>query len=156
MAFQVILATAPTEQLGNVRLSLEFSTQTGFLGQTNFTFGAPSSIEGKVLDLIGGPLTPRLLTDFSAELTDKSAVSVNVHAGIHTSGGTVNFTLDNLSSNDTLHVLALSRRLFLGNVFHGAAATIGQKQCVARCADGKAGQVCVTCTQGVITVKICC
>ena len=161
MPFQVILATAPTEYLENVSLSLRFSMPSGVGGQAQMTFGQPSHIEGAVFDFSSGSLNRSVLTNFAntAKQFDKTAKPLDVHGTVHSVGEKVQFSLKNLSSNDTLHMLALSRQLFLGNVFHqaqGGVAELNNAPCVAMCADGTSGQGCVTCVHGGITVKICC
>ncbi len=144
MPFRVILATSPTEDFVDARLSLTFKTSSGWVGEADFAFGELSGIERVV---------------YEASYPDDPALSVDLAGAVHTQGKNVGFSLKNLFSNDTLHMIAFSPKYFLGNVLHeayGVASESRQPRCVATCADGTSGQGCVTCVKGEITVKICC
>jgi hypothetical protein len=177
MAFQVILTTAPTEDLGSVSLSLDFSSPNGLLGKASLPFGGPSQINGTAFQFAGqgtGHVPPfpsrdpgahllkqEPLSNFAetARYPDLPALPIDLDGAIQSGDRKVEFSLRNLFSNDTLHLIALSRELFLGNVFHGPHGlpqAIVHARCIATCADGKSGQDCVTCVRGKVTVKICC
>ncbi len=158
MPFQVILQTTPTEDVGNAWVSLNFRTPNGPL-EAKLAFGEPSRNEGAVFEFASGYPKQSSLSDFDTGVryVDQPAVRVDVFGTVHTQTGQVGFSLKNLFSNDTLHMIALSRRLFLGNVFHVThGVPTSHAPCVATCANGKSAQGCVTCVQGEIMVKICC
>lgn len=157
MPFQVILQTNPTEDIGNARLSLDFKTPNGALGAT-LRFRDPSRIERAVFEFAGDPKRSDLSNfDMAAFYLDEPALPVDVFGTVETQTSKLTFSLKNLFSNDTLHMNALSRQLFLGNVFHQAyGVPASHARCVATCANGQSAQGCVTCVQGEIMVKICC
>jgi hypothetical protein len=165
MPLQVILATAPTQDLVNVSVSLHVSSPQRSFHEASLTFGPASHVMGAVFDVAGATdnvLRHSELINFAAAAPeiDDPAVPIEINANIHSGLETVGFTLKNLFSNDTLHLLALSHKFFLGNVFHQRKANFAERllhtQCRAKCADGKSSQGCVTCVAGGITVKICC
>lgn len=161
MAFQLILTTAPTPNIGNVSLWLRFSTQMGLIGEATTPFLTTTGTRGTVFGIKSLTLGQAPLLDFNDvwKHPDTPALSLDVEGRLNSGNQAVNFFLNNLSSNDTLHMIAFSREIFLGNIVHrmrGLSHTLHAPRCVATCADGTSGQGCVTCVQGPITVKICC
>jgi hypothetical protein len=151
MPFQVILQTNPTEDIGNAWLSLDLRTPNGVLG-TTLKFGDPSHIEHAFFELTGYPTQIE-----TALYPDEPAVRFDVFGAVETQTGKVGFSLKNIFSNDVLHMNALSRQFFVGNVFHNAhGVPKSHAPCVATCANGQSAQGCVTCVQGDVWVKICC
>jgi len=150
MAFELILAATTTESLTDVWLSLYFEipshlTPRGQPRVPKLRFGEPSRVERVVFELTGHD--------------GDTVFPVGVQGAVHTDSGQVEFLLKNLWSNDALHMTALSRHFFQGNVLHAdndVRRKSDQLRCLAMCADGKSGQGCVTCVHGKITVTICC
>jgi hypothetical protein len=165
MGFKLLWAAAPAEEVHLVSLTVAFSSPNmDPIHQTEISFEGPSQVRGLVIDLARHPhgkVTERPFSDFTRELRspDFEPPVVNVDALIRAENGTARFGLRNLFANDTLHILAVSPTLFLGNVHHGPrffSTFAAPEPCIATCADGTAGQGCVTCMEGSITVKVCC
>lgn len=146
MAFRVILTTEAAEDLGDVALRLDFSSPSRSFGQL-LEFGRPAQEQKLSFNLTE-----------SAKYEDSPAVPVNVNGVLHSGNNKVGFSLWNLFSNDTLHMVAFSRKHFEGNVFHASRgpAETTSAPCIATCADGTSGQDCVTCVSDNVKVKICC
>ena len=157
MAFQLILTTAPTPNIGNVSLWLRFNTHLGLIGEATTPFPRTTGTMGTVFGIQPFSLGQAPLLDFDDiwKHPDTPALSLDVDGRINNGNQTVGFSLKNLSSNDTLHMIAFSSELFLGNIVHRMRG-LHAPRCVATCADGTSGQGCVTCVHGPITVKICC
>jgi hypothetical protein len=163
MAFQLIWATAPLREFPPVEMSLAFSgLTTDVFSRIDVTFDKPAQVQGVVVDLRPhGDFNIRPLHDFPTEMRspDFEPHVINIDAQIRTHDALARFGLRNLLSNDTLHMMAVSPTLFLGNVYHGPrffSAFATREPCIATCADGTSAQGCVTCTEGTITVKVCC
>lgn len=166
MALQILLATAYETTASPASAILRFHApgKAEPFAVQEMQFGHSAQVAAAVFNLktFGGGhvLTPLPMHAGNVALPDDPQPTLFDLTATIVSGESVQFGITSLSSNDVLHVLAITPSRFLGSVFHGhgnfAMHVVVKKRCVLTCADGSSALDCISCTQNGITVKVCC